>query len=182
MFAFLKKKSHILETASRLYLQIVAQARNSFFYRELGVPDTTDGRFEMIVLCSFFAFEQLRLNRNLEAVRLAQGLFDHMFTDMDQSLRESGVGDLGVPRHMKRMMAGFNGRITSYGAALAKGDDPALLLDALKRNVYGTVKDIDEEKIEKLAHYVRMQAMGVNGDELLGGDIAFLDPEDICCD
>ncbi len=179
MFAFLKRKSHLRETAAQLYVAIVKAARTPFFYRDLGVPDTTDGRFEMIVLCGFFVFERLRRNANADSADLSQQLFDLMFTDMDQSLREAGVGDLGVPRHMKRMMAGFNGRITAYGEALAR-DDEAALKEAIRRNVYGTVTDIDDACVAKMARYAVVQARDLDATGLLEGNVLFLDPQGAC--
>ena len=176
MFAFLKRKSHVRETAAQLYLTIVAAARRPFFYREMGVPDTTDGRFEMIVLCGFFVFEGLRRAASAGSAELAQQLFDLMFMDMDQSLREMGVGDLGVPRHMKRMMTGFNGRITAYGEAVA-GGDAAALEAALKRNVYGTVPAVDEEKVKALVRYVMLQSQAADAAGAQAGEVVFLDPE-----
>ncbi len=167
MLSFLRKKKGYEAEAADLYVQIVEAARRPVFYRDLGVPDTTDGRFEMIVLCGFFVFWSLKEKASQEAAGLSQALFDRMFSDMDRSLRESGVGDLGVPRHMKRMMTGFNGRMAAYEAALALNGDEALL-EALKRNVYGTVKEIEAGKVESLARYVRRQAAVKQGDLLNG--------------
>ena len=65
---------------------------------------------------------------------LSQALFDALFRDMDQALRQMGVGDLGVPHHMKRMMKAYKGRALAYDAALA---DPALMEGALRRNLFG---------------------------------------------
>ena len=81
--------------ASTLYGAIVAQARNPIFYEELGVPDTVSGRFEMVVLHVVLVLERL------EDKAMGQRIFDLYCKDMDQSLREMGVGDLGVPKRMK---------------------------------------------------------------------------------
>lgn len=172
MFAFLRRKSLRRETAARLYLGVVKEARRPDFYRDFGVPDTTDGRFEMVVLCGFFVFEALRKSRLPGAGDLAQQLFDHMFTDMDQSLREQGVGDLSVPRHMKRMMTGFNGRVTAYAQALEAGDRAALL-SALRRNVYGTLETVDAGKVERLADWVLAQYAAMDAQSLMQGSVTF---------
>ena len=95
----------------------MAQARQPVFYESYGVPDSVDGRFEMIALHCYL------LMRRLQAAgdkALSQKLFDIFFVSMDQSLREMGVGDLAVPKHMKRMMNGFNGRADGYEQALNK--------------------------------------------------------------
>ncbi|MEM8833425.1 MAG: ubiquinol-cytochrome C chaperone family protein, partial [Pseudomonadota bacterium] len=108
MLGYFTKKKHRKERARELYAAAVDQSRHPVFYEKLGVPDSVDGRFDMIALhCSIL---MLRLNRAGEN-KLSQSLFDVFFKTMDRSLREMGVGDLSVPKHMKRMMKGFNGRL-----------------------------------------------------------------------
>ncbi len=124
-------------TATRLYHAAVAQARLPVFYDALRVPDSLDGRFDLLSLHVFLVVN--RLNRaGRKGTRLAQSVFDLMFIDMDRSVRELGIGDLGVPKHIRRMMKGFNGRCVAYADALrspVQGD----LREALARNVYGTL-------------------------------------------
>ena len=112
------------------------QARQPVFYAEYGVPDTVDGRFEMIALHMFLVLQRLRA---LGEDELAQQLFDTMFADMDQSLREMGAGDLGVGRRVRAMAEGLYGRISAYEDGLA-GDDQRLMA-ALRRNLFGTVAE-----------------------------------------
>lgn len=117
-----------------IYAAIVAQARQPVFYAELGVPDTLEGRYDMLMLHAFLYMH--RLKDEAEPVKeVAQKVFDFMFSDMDRSLREMGVGDLSVPKKIKKMAQAFYGRAAAYDAALAKaGPD---LADALQRNVFG---------------------------------------------
>src|SRR5262245_64999591 len=107
-----------------LYGTIVAQARLPAVYRSYGVPDTVNGRLEMIMLHAVLVLR--RLEGEAPPVRaLGQQLFDRFCRDMDESLREMGVGDLAVPRKMRRIGEAFYGRQAAYQAALAApGDGP----------------------------------------------------------
>ncbi len=150
---FRKPPAHQREQAERLYAAIVAQARQPVFYRERGVPDTVDGRFDMILLHSFMVMLRLRDDDTAGGGQsLLQTLYDIMFVDMDHAIREIGVGDLSVGRHIRRMMKAFNGRMAAYENAL---DDQEAMKDVLRRNVYGTVADVDPAALESMAAYVR---------------------------
>ena len=129
------------EPARALYLKIVEQARVPGFYRDCGVPDSLDGRFEMVALHVFLVLHRLKRDQ-LQTVELAQQLFDILFQDMDASLRELGVGDLGVGSRIKTMVKGLYGRIAAYEAGLDAWPDkgPEVLADALRRNLYGTAE------------------------------------------
>lgn len=149
-------------TARQLYCSLVDQARAPGFYRDHGVPDSLDGRYEMIALHVFLALH--RLKRVGEAgSALAQALFDTMFADMDRSLREIGVSDLGVGRRIKDMAKGLYGRISAYETGL-NGPDPALE-DALRRNLFGTVPAVTPEALGFFVRYARqaVEAYGVLG-------------------
>ena len=119
--------------ATRVYGAIVAQARNPFFYSDLGVPDTVTGRFEMVVLHAVLFLDRLRGDDREKA--LGQKIFDLYCVDMDRSLRELGIGDLGVPKRMRKMTEAFYGRTRAYRAGLASGD-AAVLAAAIARNVF----------------------------------------------
>ena len=134
IFEWLKAGRRCKAAAERLYQSALAQSRRAEFYKELGVADTMDGRFDL--LCLHSAILITRLNREGAAgQRLAQALFDVLFTQMDYGLREIGVGDLGVPKHMQKMMKAFNGRMQAYAAALDSRDRNAMA-QALARNLY----------------------------------------------
>ena len=121
-------------TIACLYGTIVAQARLPAFYQIYGVPDTVDGRLEMIMLHTVLFLR--RLESEAAPIRaLGQGLFDQFCRDMDDSMREMGVGDLAVPRNMRRIGEAFYGRQAAYRVALeAPNDEP--LAAALDRNVF----------------------------------------------
>lgn len=117
-----------------LYGDAVAAARQPALYRDLGVPDTLDGRFDMVGLYTALLIRRLRALEE-PGPTLAQAVFDAMFSDMDINLREMGVGDLSVGRKVREMWEAFHGRAFSYEAALTAAD-AAALADALARNVW----------------------------------------------
>jgi cytochrome b pre-mRNA-processing protein 3 len=138
--------------AERLYAAAVAQARVPAFYLRYGVPDTLDGRFEMIGLHVFLLMR--RLKSEGEAGRaLSQSVCDRFFDDLDRSLREMGAGDLGVGRRVKTMAKAFYGRIAAYDASFSG----AALEDALARNLYGTV-EAKPEHLAAMGRYLRAAA------------------------
>ncbi|MSP66735.1 MAG: ubiquinol-cytochrome C chaperone [Alphaproteobacteria bacterium] len=120
--------------AEGLYGQILTQARAPAFFAALSVPDTWNGRFDCLALHVFLVLDRLQ-SAGPVAQATGQALLDLMFDDMDRSVREAGVGDLGVGKQVKAMAAGFNGRRGAYLAAIA-ADDTALAT-ALQRNLYG---------------------------------------------
>jgi cytochrome b pre-mRNA-processing protein 3 len=151
-FARVFRRNKYRETAHQLYVQIVEQARQPFLYSRLGVPDTLDGRFEMVVLHAYLVLR--RLKTASEAAELAQSVFDTMFADLDRVLREMGTGDLSVGAQVKRMASGFYGRAAAYDGGL---DGTGDLQAALRRNVFGTVESRSDD-LAALADYVRGQA------------------------
>jgi cytochrome b pre-mRNA-processing protein 3 len=139
------------DTISTLYGMIVAQARLPCFYRDYAVPDTVNGRFDLIVLHLALVLDRLMAD---PAQREAgQWLFDHFCTDMDSNLREIGISDLKVPREMRRMGEAFYGRAQAYQAALAEEGDEALI-EAVARNIYG-VTPPGPAAAGRLAAYMR---------------------------
>lgn len=134
LFGLFRQKPH--ERAGfELYGAAVAAARDPAAFAALAVPDTLDGRFDLVGLHVALLIRRLRADPDPRGAPLAQAVFDAMFADMDVNLREMGVGDLGVGKRVKRMWEAFHGRATAYEAALAAGDAAALAL-ALGRNVW----------------------------------------------
>lgn len=162
------------KAAGRLYLSAVAQARQPVFYLHWGVDDTVDGRFDMIAAHVFLVLRRLKSVASSQATAAAQALFDAMFDDMDQALREMGAGDLGVGRRVKAMASAFSGRIGAYEEGLsASGDDR--LRDAVLKNVFRGAPGHDREAI-KIALYLRHQDRFLEDqslDALLRGDVSF---------
>src|SRR5690242_8143496 len=117
-----------------LYGRAVAAGREPFFYASLGVPDTLDGRFDLIGLYAFLLIRRLQ-SLPEPGPSLAQAVFDAMFSDMDLNLREMGVGDLSVGRRVRAMWEAFHGRSAAYSAAL-ESQEPGALASALARNIW----------------------------------------------
>jgi cytochrome b pre-mRNA-processing protein 3 len=140
--------------AHSLYVEIVSQARKPQFYVDLGVPDTTDGRFDMILLHAYLLFRRLKDDGD-RANEISQSVFDLMFADMDQNLREMGVGDIGVSHRIKGMIKAFYGRVSVYDKGVAETTD-SQLSDALKRNLYRKSEPQDEQVL-KIVHYIRRE-------------------------
>ena len=137
-------------TVEALYGAVVAQARRPEFYLQGGVPDTLDGRFDLMTLEAFLVFDTLE-GRGAEQRALAQQTCDAMFAAFDDAVRSLGVGDMGVPRKMKAMGTAYLGRVEAYRGALEK--DEATLRDALFRNLYRGAEP-PEGALNYLASYI----------------------------
>jgi cytochrome b pre-mRNA-processing protein 3 len=160
-----------------LYSAVVTQARRREFYADLGVPDTMDGRFDMIVLHAFLVMERLK-GQGEEAEGVARALVEALFDDMDASLRELGVADLGVGRRVKQMMDGLYGRFDAYRAAVAAGDGGHALRVALDNNLFGTV-ETSPAQLEAMAGYLRREVLAMSGrpvGTLTAGTVEFGPP------
>jgi cytochrome b pre-mRNA-processing protein 3 len=174
VLASLFSRSDDRQAARKLYLGVVAQARDPVFYAKMGVPDTVDGRFDMIALHAWLVMR--RLKPESAAARVSQALFDVLFDDMDRSLRESGAGDLGVGRRVKTMAKAFYGRIAAYDEGLA-GDEDALAA-AVGRNLYRGA-DPGAARLAAVAGYIRCEAAALEAqdlEDLLGGRVTFGPP------
>lgn len=156
LFSSARRNAEIIE---RLHAAVVEAARRPGFYLELGVPDTFEGRFDLVTLHAALAVRRLRALPD-PASALAQDLVDALFLGFDRALREMGVGDLAVPKRMKTMASAFLGRARAYEAALAAGGDE--LEAALARNVYGASGVVSDEA-RRLAGYVRAAAAALDG-------------------
>jgi cytochrome b pre-mRNA-processing protein 3 len=166
-----------------LYGMIVAQARSAVFYTDYGIADTIQGRFDLLVLHLVLVLR--RLSREPQAgsaprrgrrESLGQRLFDAFCGDMDANLREMGVGDMGVPRRMRRFGEEFYGRQAAYQAALDGNDLPALE-NALARNIFEL--ELVEPRVSQLAGYVRAavaQLEDASVDVVISGQTVFPNP------
>jgi cytochrome b pre-mRNA-processing protein 3 len=118
------------DTARALYEGVIATARAPHWYEAGGVPDTLDGRFDMVA--AILALVLLRLEDVTGAGPASARLTERFVTDMDGQLRESGIGDIGVGKHIGKMMGMLGGRLGAYREGLAAGN----LQPALARNLY----------------------------------------------
>lgn len=169
------RSNSVRDAAELAYGRVVEQARRPGFFIDCGVPDTLDGRFELICLHAFLYLHRLKREEQ-RAAPLGQRFFDTMFADFDRSLREMGTGDLSVGREIKVMAEAFYGRVAAYEQGLA-GDD-SVLRPALARNLFGTAPPT-QPRLEAMALYARREAAGLDRQgaaELLAGQVRFGDP------
>jgi cytochrome b pre-mRNA-processing protein 3 len=157
MFGLLRRRSPHRDTADRLYAAVAAQARQPALFADLGVPDTVDGRFDVLALHAWIVIDRVRAEADGEAI--AQAVFDAMFAHLDTAVREMGAQDLGVGRRIKVMAEGLHGRALAFRTALADAD-PATLDEALRRNVFGKATP-DDAAVARLAAYVRTSVIGL---------------------
>lgn len=134
------RKSPQDSAAAALYRNIVVRAREPVFFLEWGVADTLDGRFDLLALHAFLAFESLR-GRGDAAAALGSELADKIFTGFDEALRELGVSDFGMGRRIRNMADAFYGRIQTYGEAKSAAE----LAAAIQRNLYRGANGREDE-------------------------------------
>jgi cytochrome b pre-mRNA-processing protein 3 len=142
------------DVAFKLHAALATQARNPAFYAAHGVPDTLDGRFDCLALHVFLVLDRLKAADGEDAAALAQHVVDAFVEDMDRSVRELGVGDMGVARRVKQMAQALYGRAAVYSAALNDAD-PAALEVALRRNLFGTLETPPASGVAAVARYMR---------------------------
>jgi cytochrome b pre-mRNA-processing protein 3 len=160
-----------------LYEAIVAQARSEVFYRDHGVPDTVNGRFEMIVLHAVLVVARLQAEGE-EGRELARGMLEAFVADVDDACRRLGIGDMGVPRHVKKATAAVLERGTIYRAAMAAPrspvDDP--LARAVGAHAWGEPLPDDPAGRQALADYVRRAVASLDaqrGERIVAGAVSF---------
>jgi cytochrome b pre-mRNA-processing protein 3 len=162
-------------TIEAIYGMIVTQAREPSFYRDFAVPDTVNGRFDLLLLHLWLVLRRLKSAEGGTA--LSQGLFDHFCNDMDDNLREMGVSDLKVPKRMRAFGEAFYGRAAAYDMALTEGQEA--LAQAICRNI---LNGENVEKARRLAAYVEAAMATLDGiDEaaLMSGSARFPLPEKV---
>lgn len=171
MFTWLAKRSHNKRKARDLYGAVVAQARTPAFYLDFRVADTPEGRYELIALHLILALDRLGQS-GVAGEDLRRETLETFITDLDDAMREFGVGDPTVPKRVKRAAGGVYARNEAYRAALAQPDNAALER-ALAENVYQGQKDMPTQR---LATYVRAAVAYLGAqpaDTLRSGVITF---------
>lgn len=114
-------------TAERIYAALVTRAREPVFFERFGVPDTLDGRFDLLTLHAWLVLARVKDN-----AQLSQALVDTIFVGFEEALREMGAGDMGMGRRVKKFADAFYGRLKAYGEA----NDTSEMATALERNLY----------------------------------------------
>lgn len=156
---FKKKNTKVLKIAREIYEKIIYQSRDKKFYLDLRVPDTLDGRFELIILHYYFVYNILKSKKE---ELILEEISKIMFKDFDMSLREMGVGDLSVGKKIYFMNEALAGRINAYKISFKEGEKS--IYKALRRNVFGTLKDVKEDKIKIMVTYFKdsLNTLNVN--------------------
>ncbi|MBR1155754.1 ubiquinol-cytochrome C chaperone family protein [Bradyrhizobium sp. JYMT SZCCT0428] len=170
---FRKPRSAPRGTIEAIYGMIVTQAREPLFYRDLAVPDTVNGRFDLLLMHLWLVLRRLKSVPAGKA--LSQALFDHFCNDMDDNLRELGVSDLKVPKKMQAFGEAFYGRTAAYDLALTEGREA--LAQALCKNV---LNGENTEKARHLAAYAEAVMAALDRQDeaaLAGGTFKFPSPE-----
>ncbi len=162
-FPSLRRKNPNKVAAENLYAVLSDQARLPVFYQDLGVPDTIDGRFDMVVLHGILLMRRLKAEGD-QARDLSQCLFDTVFKSFDGSLRQMGVGDLSVGKRVKKMAEAFYGRVDAYETPLAEGDNEALK-KAIIRNLYR--EEVPDEKFAQVIAGYMLSAVAELNDTSL---------------
>ena len=176
MFSRFKRQRQLRQQADGVYVALVAQARTPAFYVELAVPDSFDGRFELVVL-HVYALTRGLAGRAAPMQELSRHVMEAMVDDLDRTLREIGVGDMSVGRKVKQMAAAFYGRAAAYDAGLAAGEQE--LRAAIARNVYAGSPP-EDHVVSAIASYLRkaIETVARTGDDsIMSGDIAFPVPD-----
>lgn len=171
MILSLFRKNTATAPVYAVYSAIVAQSRQPRFYAEWQVPDTVTGRFDMISLHLVLLFRRLRAETG-EQKAFSQAVFDLFFKDMDRSLREMGVGDLGVPKRIQKMGNIFFGLLAAMNEAMDAGDKDALVA-VLSRNLFDGATG---PHVEALAEYVLAEDRALanqSADTITGGTLHF---------
>lgn len=148
MFRLFGKKKHYEQAALAHYQAAMTCVSDPVFYSDFGVPDTMDGRFDLLALHLFPVMHVCVVNN--EKV-LAQEIFDTTFHHFDQALRQLGIGDMGVPKRMKRLMKAFNGRMHAYEAGWTGQD----LAPVVARNLYSMAETPSPMHINYMTSYLK---------------------------
>ena len=169
---FFKKKKY--ETViNDIYQKIVKFSRNKIFYTKYKVPDTIDGRFDMLVLITIIVVFRLSKIKN-EGVELSQKIFDSIFKDLDFSLRELGAGDVSVANNMKKLISAYMGRQKIYVNAFENNDQNSLAL-AFRNNIF---RNNDQKQsliilLSKTIFKINKKLELIEDDKILNGDFEF---------
>ncbi len=175
MLLSLFRKDPAKKAARSLYETAVKQARSPYLYEVFATPDTVEGRFEQVSLHVYLILKRLQ-GEGADASQLGQKLFDTMFENMDDSLREMGVGDLSVAKKIRKLAEDFFGRSGVYRQAMAPEASDQALSNALSRNIYGQPGGA---RSSDLARYVRAVDLTFSKTalvQILAGKIEFPDP------
>jgi cytochrome b pre-mRNA-processing protein 3 len=175
IFRLFRKKNNNQAIVARQYAHITQAARRPVFYSDMGVPDTVLGRFELLTVMLILYFRRTAQSAQ-SGQEIAQEIIDCFFEDIDHSIRELGVGDVGVPKRVKKFARMYYGRLEAYAAALDQ-DDAVVLQAALRRNI--RPDEVDAPDMAALAHYMmdaETKLKAQSEDVVASGDVDLPEP------
>jgi cytochrome b pre-mRNA-processing protein 3 len=159
-------------TIEAIYGMIVTQAREPRFYQDIGVPDTVNGRFDLLVLHLWMVLRRLRMAKG--GAEVSQALFDHFCADMDANLREMGIGDLAVPKRMQALGEAFYGRSAAYDLALT--DSSEALAQAIGKNILDGGSMENARRLAAYAEAAGVELAALDDAALLAASWSFPPP------
>jgi cytochrome b pre-mRNA-processing protein 3 len=161
------KREDDLAPVRPLWRRVVEIARDKAWYADCGVADTVPGRFDAITLV--LALVLLRMERDEALMEPSVRLTELFVDDMDGQLRQSGIGDLVVGKHIGKLMGTLGGRLGALREALPQGD--AALADVVARNVT-LAEEGDASKVAQAARALADRLAATSGEDLLAARIA----------
>jgi cytochrome b pre-mRNA-processing protein 3 len=164
MLSLWRKSASREAPVDRLYAAMVARARDAAFFTRFGVPDTIDGRFDVLALHAWLVLDGLRAGK---LAALSQALTDRIFTGFDEGLRDLGTGDMGMGRKIKKLADAFYGRLSAYDTC----DSETAMTEAIERNIYRGSGEIAHA--QAIARYAESARSHIARSELAGGDAEF---------
>lgn len=173
MLTWFSRRTASHRKAANLYGAVVAKARTPELFAGAGIADTPEGRYEALVLTLFLVMERLRVEApSGSAADAARDLIETFVTDMDDNMREMGVGDLTVPKKVKKAAAAFYDRSEAYRAAMDPAAEPGALPALVARVVPASAdRPLDAPAI---ARHMRAEAVFLASlpiDRVLAGDL-----------
>ena len=176
MLGFLFKDKKLKNVAYLLFSKVIEQSRLPVFYTDYLVEDSIDGRFDLMALHMSILIN--KLDQSAQSADLKRMLQEAMFDNLDLTMREIGVGDLGVGKKVKIMAEAFYGRMNIYQENLNRSDQDNMQ-KAILRNLYRQ-RNIPPAVLEKLADYYFTQGQYINNQtvsDIMLGNIAFVTPK-----
>jgi len=164
MLKVFSKSAENRKLVSRLNAATVARAREPVFFTTFGVPDTIDGRFDLLAVHAWLVLDRLR---GAGLGDISQGLMDTIFTGFDEGLRDLGAGDMTIAKRIKMLADAFYGRLRVYDAS----EDPAAMTDAIQRNLYRGSGDAAHA--QAVARYVESARAHVGRSDVARGEVDF---------
>ena len=160
MLLFSTRRRGERDAAERVYAACLTAARRPELYLGYGVPDTLQGRFEMVAFALFPVLNRL-MHEPGDDPELARLVSESFVDDMDAAFREMGLSDTAVPKRMKTLYSSFAGRVTAYRQAMG---DERTLAGAVARNVFPD--EPEDERAGALATYLKAATAAVAAVEL----------------